>query len=506
MYDPSLHLFIDDYHIRNLFALKRVYGSLVKMQQPVLEDIPNRIIGWACVIQETSGIFRMWYQSVYKVSAHKMATLGVWGKKREFGFFPERCPEGAVPETQTSVVSYAESKDGIYWEKPILGLFEFEGSKRNNIVLDGSLASKQFKGALTNMDSISVIRDDECFNPEELYKLICHWETIHIWDNIVSNLGRPESFIKKMRAPRAKYLTTSKDGIHWNAPLVRIKECFAGDYVGVTKDYRNNEYWFNERTPVGLPGIGYRTAGLCKSKNLYSWPKRVEMVLFPEIFEDYGLRYQHHGMTPFNYGDMDLCLLECSVDGSPVAGILGSHRDGERWKRVNGNTPFLKIGERGAFDDSCIAVTRNAPFRKDDKLLFFYNGRHAKEGDWNEDVEGYIGLATIRLDGFVALKPDEIIMRKHGLPAMVMTQLVEVREDILQLNIEGHHGSAKVGLFDENVQPIPGYEIENCLPIEEDNVRATVRWKKRETIKPLKKRNVHILIQMYAGKLYAFRL
>ncbi len=35
------------------------------------------------------------------------------------------------------VVSYAESKDGIHWTKPELGLFEFEGSKANNIVWDG---------------------------------------------------------------------------------------------------------------------------------------------------------------------------------------------------------------------------------------------------------------------------------------------------------------------------------------------------------------------------------
>ena len=31
---------------------------------------------------------------------------------------------------------YAESRDGIEWHKPSLGLFEFEGSTDNNIVLD----------------------------------------------------------------------------------------------------------------------------------------------------------------------------------------------------------------------------------------------------------------------------------------------------------------------------------------------------------------------------------
>jgi len=33
---------------------------------------------------------------------------------------------------------YAESKDGIHWTKPELGLIEFKGSKQNNIILAGA--------------------------------------------------------------------------------------------------------------------------------------------------------------------------------------------------------------------------------------------------------------------------------------------------------------------------------------------------------------------------------
>ncbi len=39
--------------------------------------------------------------------------------------------------THPEVTCYAESKDGIHWTKPSLGLFEFDGSKQNNIVWDG---------------------------------------------------------------------------------------------------------------------------------------------------------------------------------------------------------------------------------------------------------------------------------------------------------------------------------------------------------------------------------
>src|SRR5439155_21891579 len=41
-------------------------------------------------------------------------------------------------ETHREVTCYAESKDGLRWTKPNLGLFEFAGSKENNIVWDGT--------------------------------------------------------------------------------------------------------------------------------------------------------------------------------------------------------------------------------------------------------------------------------------------------------------------------------------------------------------------------------
>lgn len=505
MFDSSLHLFVDDQHVRNLFGMKRTYGALEKLAEPVLEDVCGRMACWACVLREPDGRFRMWYQSLAKgPSVHDMATAGIWGRGHEFGFFPERY-RGAIPETQGSVVSYAESADGVHWQKPDLGLFAWQGAKPNNIVMDGSRAAAQFDGALTNMDTISVIRDAADPDPRKRYKLICHWETVHVWDNQVSKLGRSEEFMRRAWAARAKYLTTSADGIHWEAPLVRIKECAGGgDYAGVTRDERNSQYWFNDRATSGLPGVDPRTAGLCTSRDLYRWPETVEMVFSPEAYEDYGLRYEHHGMVPFNYGDQDLCFLEYSIGGTPVAGVLGSHRDDQPWRRVNGDTPFLALGPAGSFDDTCVAATRNPPFRVDDKLLFFYNGRHGAYG--TEGQTAHMAAATLRLDGFAALTVDAPAVERHGIPASLMTRAITVRQPELQLNVAGHRGTAKAGLIGEDMKPIAGFELENCLPIAEDAVRATIRWKGGSTTAALKGQCVHVLLQMRSGSVYAVRL
>ncbi len=45
--------------------------------------------------------------------------------------------ETTKKETHRQLTCYAESKDGIHWTKPNLGLFDFNGSKQNNIVWDG---------------------------------------------------------------------------------------------------------------------------------------------------------------------------------------------------------------------------------------------------------------------------------------------------------------------------------------------------------------------------------
>ena len=59
-------------------------------------------------------------------------------------------------------VAYAESEDGIHWERVTTGLVEFEGSTENNILLDGSVAKQ-----------MAVFKDDNpAATDEQRYKAI----------------------------------------------------------------------------------------------------------------------------------------------------------------------------------------------------------------------------------------------------------------------------------------------------------------------------------------------
>jgi hypothetical protein len=119
------------------------------------------------------------------------------------------------------VTCYAESRDGIHWTKPKLGLFEFDGSKENNIVWSGIGAHcfTPFKDA--NPDCAADAR----------YKAFAR--------------GRPTG-------KKGIYVFQSADGIHWSPmhdePVITdgafdsqnlaFWDVHAGIYRGYHRDFR----------------------------------------------------------------------------------------------------------------------------------------------------------------------------------------------------------------------------------------------------------------------------
>ena len=68
---------------------------------------------WRPVVLKGGDLYRMWYRC-------------------ENPKDPDRGVEGHF------FTGYAEIGDGIHWERPSLGIFEFDGSKDNNICIDDS--------------------------------------------------------------------------------------------------------------------------------------------------------------------------------------------------------------------------------------------------------------------------------------------------------------------------------------------------------------------------------
>ena len=102
-----LELFVDDW------LIDRMSGVRLRMHHPVSREIAldfNRPwegeTSWCPVVIKEGDGYRLWYRA---------------------------CREATENQRRTA---YAESGDGIHWERPDLGIFDFQGSKKNNIVME----------------------------------------------------------------------------------------------------------------------------------------------------------------------------------------------------------------------------------------------------------------------------------------------------------------------------------------------------------------------------------
>jgi len=113
-------LFVDNYLIESLTNTKQIMNLAEKVEHnPVIRperpwegnDVrPSRV-----TFDEKEQIFKMWY-GARTFRAHQ-------GKG-----------EIVVEGEDDSVVCLATSEDGLHWERPVLGMVEFQGSTENNIL------------------------------------------------------------------------------------------------------------------------------------------------------------------------------------------------------------------------------------------------------------------------------------------------------------------------------------------------------------------------------------
>ena len=110
-----LELFLDPHIVAKLEGDAKLHLHKPQPQEVVLvTDKPweGNTCAYYTVFRD-GDIFRMYYRGAHYDTAKRKAA-------------------------HREVACYAESKDGVHWTKPELGLFEFGGSKANNIVWDGA--------------------------------------------------------------------------------------------------------------------------------------------------------------------------------------------------------------------------------------------------------------------------------------------------------------------------------------------------------------------------------
>ena len=178
------------------------------------------------------------------------------------------------------VTCYAESKDGIHWTKPNLGLYEFEGSKENNIVWDGAGTGSFTPFKDTNPDC----------PPEARYKALGQ----------VHKTGTPYLAVQE---EMTAFAYKSPDGIHWtisDGPLITKGDfdsqnlAFWDPHAGLYREYHRVRFYNDPSGELILGGIrarpGFRSIMTGTSSDFLNWVTWTE----PELLEfDDDIGSQH---------------------------------------------------------------------------------------------------------------------------------------------------------------------------------------------------------------------
>ena len=391
------------------------------------------------------------------------------------------------------VVCYAESADGLAWTKPDLDLITLKGIPDRNVVLNS-----------VGQYGASVVVDPPGGNSEQRYKM-AYWSLPPVQAEPVDPKDR--------RGPDGgMYVAFSPDGIHWRKePGPTLRGAYGrssdppvaggtypwgqmnsvSDVLDACYDPLRKKYAVYAKGWIDGPDgktFWKRSITRTESADFLHWsPPQLMMApdehdgLRPAAYPGTRQGVQLHGAPTFLRHGVYFALLQVAdfeTNGlQPIE--LAISRDGLAWSRPFRGTPFLPVGESGAFDAGRI-WSNATPIILEDEIRFYYGGA---ESPWQFGKGEYpwgskkrlpktgIGLATLPLDRFAGVRPIE----KIGQITLRARSLEGVKN--LTLNADASAGTIRVELLNAAGYLLPGFTKSDAVPITGDGLRHEVAWK-----------------------------
>ncbi len=296
------------------------------------------------IYDEEEKLYKCWYSPFIVDHSAKGMTL----KERETDY-----PEGKGIKREMGIC-YAISMDGIEWEKPNLGLVEYNGSRQNNIVWRGPQGAGIFK-------------DLHEKDPARRYKMIY----------------------------RGINISFSADGIHWS-DKIKIEG------VNAAGDTHNNALWAPSINKyVGITRMWGKELGRevarIESDDFINWTKE-EVVL-----KGFDKDLQPYAMPTFYYAGVYLGLAAIHQQSSDrVWTELTWSPDTKKWHRISPGTPLIPNSQQKLdYDYGCVYACAYPVF-KNEEILLYYGGSDWLHYGWRS---GSLCLAKMRPDGFAGYTP-----------------------------------------------------------------------------------------------------
>ncbi|MEE2686312.1 MAG: hypothetical protein VYB09_08375, partial [Planctomycetota bacterium] len=146
------------------------------------------------------------------------------------------------------------------------------------------------------------------------------------------------------------------------------------------------------------------------------------------------------------------------------------------------------------------------PIIVNDRIYFYYAGSNAKHWwTWSGDPPKLdpdaippkkgVGLATLRLDGFVSLETTG--------EGVMTTRSLLFLGDTLVVNANASDGEIQVEAVDSGGNVIEGFSRADCAVITTDSVRHVVTWKENPDCHLLQGRPIQLRFYLARAKLYS---
>jgi hypothetical protein len=469
-------LFVDGQLIDRLVGAQRQMHHPVAREISIVHDAPweGAGSGYHSVIHD-GDTYRMY---------HRGSKLGV---------------ENGRLKTGTQVYCYAESKDGIYWEKPNLGLFEHGGLKKNNIIWTG-VGVHNFAPFLDTRPGCPL---------ESRFKALAGTAAegglfaFHSPDGIHWSLMRKEPVV-------TEGAFDSQNLAFWDQAAGKYRAYFRTFTGGIT----TGKVWKPE---------GYRAIRTASSADFLSWGEEADLTYedspvehlytnqigpyfrAPHILIGFPTRYIERGWSPSMRALPQLKHREMRSEAhlrygtSLTEGLLMASRNGvhfERW-----NEGFLKPGpqrpETWLYGHNYIAwhavETKSALPGAPNEISLY-----ASEGSWTGDSNA-IRRYTLRLDGFISINAGW----KGG---ELITKPLKFTGNRLELNFAtSAAGDIRVEIQDVDGKPLPGFTLDDCPEVFGDEIARSVEWKNGLDVSTLSGKTVRLRFVLKDADLYALK-
>ncbi len=407
-------------------------------------------------------------------------------------------PASKAYETSPSsweTLCLAESTDGIHWTRPELNVVEFQGSRKNNLILDEAMVR-----AIGGSPAHTAVFQDA--NPDcprqERYKIVI--------------LGS---------RPRGLYLLVSSDGIHFtlksDKPFTTTgafdsQNLMFWDSVGaVYREYHRN---FDEGVR-GIMTAASEDPGTFPKPQWLSYPGAAPQALYtnqvqpyyraPHIFMGFPMRYNDRGWSQSMTHLPGLEERQSRARQHPRYGsaitdaAFMTSRDGvtfHRWDEA-----FIRPGpatkDTWVYGDNFVfwgmVATKSHLEAAPDEISLY-----ATEGYWEGTFTSFRRY-TLRMDGFVSaqapLSGGELV-----------TKPLTFDGSQLEINFStSAAGSVRVELQDAQGKPIPGFALSDCHLQFGDQLDRVVSWESRSDVRQLAGQPVRLRFELKDADLYSFR-